>query len=243
MHIVKYLGEFLVHHNGLVMAGCALYVILGSLLLWFMMFKADSWASVTEKENGFWVEKGIISNKLAEHFKRMEQGLAFKVAISISVCLTIWLFFLTLRFEERTHRKVNDAHAAPSRQKWACLPIEQQNVECQDQLGRMNTDMKAVLFKGSIVCCLMGVFFAARFAFEAARIWPTIPHDPSDLFIALSYYWPLPTYTLLAFAPTIFLWNRQADNFPRRLVIIGATELIVFVSFLAMVLTSLFPAS
>ena len=77
-----------------------------------------------------------------------------------------------------------------------------------------------------------------------AKLWPDIPHDASALFVVLFYYWSLPAYTLLAFAPAILLGQaRRVKKSPLSLAVIGGTELIVFVAFLAMLFVILRPNS
>ena len=101
--------------------------------------------------------------------------------------------------------------------------------------------MRAVLNKGSIFCCLIGVIFVSVAVVEVIRSWPELSHKPNDLFIASLYFWPMGAYTLLAFAPAAMLGQGSRVEKRWRLIIIGIAELIVIMAFFAMLIAKLFP--
>jgi hypothetical protein len=103
--------------------------------------------------------------------------------------------------------------------------------------------MRNVLITGAVLCAIIGVFFVCSFAFEAVKLWPNVPHDPSSLLLASFNFWAMPAYVLLAFAPGIVLIRiRRNETQLWRVAIVGAAELITFVAFLALLLTKLFPS-
>jgi hypothetical protein len=51
------------------------------LWLWFMVKKPARWGMMVDRENAFWVSKGIVSASFAEKFKRFEKGRGQKVLV------------------------------------------------------------------------------------------------------------------------------------------------------------------
>ena len=51
------------------------------LWLWFMLKRPEKWALWVDKENDFWVRKGLVSAAFAEQCKRREKGLPQKLAV------------------------------------------------------------------------------------------------------------------------------------------------------------------
>jgi hypothetical protein len=49
--------------------------------LWFVIRRPGQWAALVDKENAFWVRRGIISEAFAEKCKRLEKGPVQKVMI------------------------------------------------------------------------------------------------------------------------------------------------------------------
>ena len=73
-------------------AGCWLW-------LWFMVQRPERWSSIVEKENAFWVSRGIVSASLAERIKRFERGRGQKILIGTGAVLGtgVLVFFLIWR--------------------------------------------------------------------------------------------------------------------------------------------------
>lgn len=59
--------------------------LVGALWLAFMVFFPEKWTSFVEKENGFWVKKGLMKAERAEKITRFEGGKGFKIIVGIGV--------------------------------------------------------------------------------------------------------------------------------------------------------------
>src|SRR5690242_5344853 len=103
--------------------------------------------------------------------------------------------------------------------------------------------MKKALLVGAVICCLIGACFVYELASVVSKLWREAPHDPGAFLSALSFYWPLLAYLVLAFAPMIFLVrSRGVQKSFWRFVIVGAVETIVFAAFLAMLVANQLPS-
>jgi hypothetical protein len=63
----------------------------------FMLLFPARWMAVVEKENEFWVRKGLVSSSRADWFKRVESGVWFKTVIAVAglvSCAIAWLLFV-----------------------------------------------------------------------------------------------------------------------------------------------------
>ncbi len=67
------------------------------LLLWFMIARPKLWARLVDKENDFWVNKGIISATFSERCRSLEKGLCLKILIGSGAVLGTFGFLL-IRF-------------------------------------------------------------------------------------------------------------------------------------------------
>jgi hypothetical protein len=63
-------------------------------LLLFMIFFPKRWASIVEKENSFWVKKGIIKAKTAEKIAIFEKGKGLKILVGIGMLGFFLLVYL-----------------------------------------------------------------------------------------------------------------------------------------------------
>ena len=65
------------------------------LLLWFMIRHPQRWSALVEKENDFWVSKGLVSASRADSFKRFEKGRGEKILVGIAAMLvTLYVILL-----------------------------------------------------------------------------------------------------------------------------------------------------
>jgi hypothetical protein len=73
-------------------AGCWLW-------LWFMVRRPERWNSIVEKENAFWVSRGVVSASLAERIKSFERGRGQKILVGTGAVLgtAALVFFLIWR--------------------------------------------------------------------------------------------------------------------------------------------------
>jgi len=73
-----------------------IYILLGLVLvstvffylwLWFVTRRPGKWAAWVDRENDYWVRKGLISDTVAEAMKRIEKGRPLKVVIGAAALL------------------------------------------------------------------------------------------------------------------------------------------------------------
>jgi hypothetical protein len=55
--------------------------------LWFMIAKPERWSRFVDRENDFWVKRGIVSASLSERFKKFEKGLGQKILVGTGALL------------------------------------------------------------------------------------------------------------------------------------------------------------
>ena len=83
----------------------ALVAIASIIWLWFMIFKPEQWSRLVDKENDFWVGKGIVSPSLSGWFRRFEKGLGQKILVGIAAAMGIGGFiFVSISFWHLTHK-------------------------------------------------------------------------------------------------------------------------------------------
>jgi hypothetical protein len=66
--------------------------VLTALLIcwfWFILAKPNLWSRLVDKENDFWVKRGIISASFSDKFRRFEKGLGLKILIAAGALLGI----------------------------------------------------------------------------------------------------------------------------------------------------------
>ena len=51
------------------------------VLLWYILARPAQWSEIVDKENDFWVGKGIVPPATAEWFRRFEKGPAQKFLV------------------------------------------------------------------------------------------------------------------------------------------------------------------
>jgi hypothetical protein len=66
-----------------------------SLWLWYMLARPAQWAKFTEKDNAFWVRRGL-PVKWAEACKRFEQGKGLKILNAVTILMSGILTLLAL---------------------------------------------------------------------------------------------------------------------------------------------------
>ena len=70
---------------------------LSSVLLVFIVIYPSKWASIVDKENSFWVKKGIFKESTAKRMAAFEKGKFLKIIIIFGIVmdlLNIWLIGL-----------------------------------------------------------------------------------------------------------------------------------------------------
>jgi hypothetical protein len=73
--------------------------IFSVILLWYIVTHPARWAELVDKENDFWVGKGMVPRATAEWFRRFEKGPAQKILVALVgllaaigfICLIIFL--------------------------------------------------------------------------------------------------------------------------------------------------------
>jgi len=74
---------------------------------WFICRRPDRWASWVDRENDFWVRKGIISASFSQEFRRLEKGIVLKLLVGggalIGTLEVFILGFLLLRIAVLKH--------------------------------------------------------------------------------------------------------------------------------------------
>lgn len=60
-----------------------LLTVLGYIGLWFILKRPEKWGAWVDKENDFWVRKGLASVRFAERNKRLEKGLPMKLMVGV----------------------------------------------------------------------------------------------------------------------------------------------------------------
>jgi hypothetical protein len=69
--------------------------------LWFIMAQPQKWAAIVDRENDFWVKRGLQSAQTAEKFKRWEKGRVLKVLLSVAAVLGTLVLTLALYYIRR----------------------------------------------------------------------------------------------------------------------------------------------
>lgn len=71
---------------------------LGSwIFLWYMMVRPQQWNTFVDKENDFWISKGMLSPTIGSNIKQFEKGLGMKVLVAIAaligsvLCYLLWV--------------------------------------------------------------------------------------------------------------------------------------------------------
>lgn len=73
------------------------FALLWAVWLTFVIFFPTQWAYIVEKENNFWVTKGLYKAKTAEKIARFEKGKGLKILIATGIVLFLlnaWLSIL-----------------------------------------------------------------------------------------------------------------------------------------------------
>ncbi len=87
------------------------YIILGLLgvltlfalvVLWLMVARPATWGRFVDKENDFWVNKGLISASASAWFRRFEKGAGQKLLVALAASLGA-LGFVTLALQFWRH--------------------------------------------------------------------------------------------------------------------------------------------
>jgi hypothetical protein len=93
-------SEIFVHLGILVTATAASIV-----WLWFMIAKPERWSQIVDKENDFWVRKGIVPASFSEWFRRFEKGLRLKILVGSAALLGMgFIIFTCILLWRNTHQ-------------------------------------------------------------------------------------------------------------------------------------------
>ena len=60
-------------------------LILSSIFLAFIIIFPSKWASFVDKENSFWVKKGIFKESTAKRMSKFEKGKVLKIIIILGI--------------------------------------------------------------------------------------------------------------------------------------------------------------
>ncbi|HZQ46982.1 MAG TPA: hypothetical protein VFC07_08225 [Verrucomicrobiae bacterium] len=89
------------NHLSFVISVCSILTVLSCLWLGFIVFFPKQWGVLVDKENAYWVGKGIISAARAEQIKRLEKGMAAKVMAGLLAVLTTFLLIFSVHTQSR----------------------------------------------------------------------------------------------------------------------------------------------
>lgn len=53
----------------------------------FLFFAPKQWEALVDKENEFWVKRGLLNPKLADMSKRIEKSIVFKIIVGFGASL------------------------------------------------------------------------------------------------------------------------------------------------------------
>jgi len=76
----------------------AVLTLITGVAWWLMVRKPSQWARWAERENGYWLKKGLISTSLAERMKRWETGRALRLLLAITTLAGAMGFAVTASF-------------------------------------------------------------------------------------------------------------------------------------------------
>lgn len=93
----------IVNHLSQVILTCLILTVLSCLGLGFIIFCPKRWAALVDKENNYWVGKGVVSASRAELVKKLEKGMVMKVMVGLVVILTTCLLIVSIRIERQIH--------------------------------------------------------------------------------------------------------------------------------------------
>lgn len=65
-----------------------LLAVISVAWLWFMIKYPARWAQLVDKENDYWVGKGLISAAAADWFRRFEKGMGQKILVALAVLIS-----------------------------------------------------------------------------------------------------------------------------------------------------------
>ena len=68
------------------------FIVISNICLWFMIARPEQWGRLVDRENDFWVSKGIVSPSLSGWFRQFEKGLGLKILLGISTLLGMGVF-------------------------------------------------------------------------------------------------------------------------------------------------------
>ena len=109
----------IVNHLSFVISVCLVLTVLSCLWLGFIIFFPKQWAALVDKENAYWVGKGLISASRAEQVKRLEKGMAVKVMAGLLVILTTFLLIVSVHTRSQIHIQRQGPMLPPARPRFA----------------------------------------------------------------------------------------------------------------------------
>lgn len=75
------------------------------LWLWFTIAKPEQWSRFVDRENDFWVKRGMLPASLVDRFRRFEKGPGQKILIGSGAMLGVTvLIVIHLLIRSHTHR-------------------------------------------------------------------------------------------------------------------------------------------
>ena len=77
--------------------------VMWSFLLAMMIRHRLKWGRIVDRENEFWVRKGVLSRSTGERIKRFEKGLGLKILVVLNLIgfLALFIIELIIRLLER----------------------------------------------------------------------------------------------------------------------------------------------
>lgn len=109
----------IVNHLSQVIFICLILTVLSCLWLCFITFYPKRWAALVDKENDFWVAKGVISTSRAEQIKKLEKGMLIKIMAAFLVVLTTFLLMVSVHIQDHIHPPRKGPMLPPSRPRVA----------------------------------------------------------------------------------------------------------------------------
>ena len=73
-----------------------LFIAMTAFLIFIILFP-ERWASIVEKENMYWVEKGMLKAATAEKFVRFERSPMFKILVFMAMVGFMLMGWLSMK--------------------------------------------------------------------------------------------------------------------------------------------------
>lgn len=76
------------------MTGWLIFAACCSAWLLLVVLFPKKWAKLVDRENTFWVEKGVLGEKTAQKFMSLEKGIALKALLVVGLLMGAAIAFL-----------------------------------------------------------------------------------------------------------------------------------------------------